>query len=326
MRANIAAGLIAVGLLVGTGCENPPTEDVVSVQDVATPTDTRDETVGEGTASAAGEPTGEPSLTASAPQKERAELLYTCLTDAGVPMSIDSYPADQAIVDIDADNAYGVTTDGSVWFGRLGLSDETQALVREIVGMPEVGVDGLAASRGEVAPERAKVVVEGKDVTADFEHCLALSHYTFPEYAVDPAEELARKQAIAEASNEWAACARDNGMPTIADVTATSDENYTPTVLLPATVTAEQLTLLMDACPTFDKDAEDAYHEAAAQGERVEAPARPSIGFDAPGWNGDNDAEVAVDVTEGDNKRLFDLQEIIFRPYSDYLESLGGVG
>jgi hypothetical protein len=317
---------LALGLALCAGCSDPADEqDVVSADDVAT-------TGAAATSQAPAQgdeevtPSAEGSLEASAPQGERAELFYSCLMDAGVPMMIESYPADQAIVSIDTDNTYGATSDGMVWFGRMGLTDETRALVQEMFDEPEPGSDRIFAFGGGNVTEKAAVVVDGKDVTADFERCLALSHYTFPEYAVDPAEELARNQGVAEASNEWAACARENGAPTIADVTATSDENYTPTVLLPTTITPELLRALIDACPTFDKEKEDAYHEASRKGEKPDPVFRPSIGFDAPGWNGDQEAEADVDVTEGDNKRLFDLQEIILRPYSDYLESLGGVG
>jgi hypothetical protein len=44
-----------------------------------------------------------------------------------------------------------------------------------------------------------------------------------------------------------------------------------------------------------------------------------------PGWNGDHDAEEQVDVSEGENKRLHELQRILAKPYSDFLEQETGI-
>jgi hypothetical protein len=329
----VAVAAACAMLLAGCADGDP---DVASTSDMLASDTAQSPTSGEGEdgAGGGGAASSDSVVPADASQRERAEEFYSCLIAADIEVSIEDYDDDQAIVEIEADHSYGVTSDGTAWTSRRGLSEEDLTLFNEL--RERVFGEFLGMVEGEsMRVEEAKMIVDDADVTVPFEACLAASGYTRPEWSErDPAEQLLFSQRIADAGNAWAACARENGAPTVKDVTATSDPNYTPTVLLPTTITADQLRALVEACPTFDREAELAYDEQMTSGDlstaqiaELEYPAQPVIGFDAPGWNGDNDAEEQVDPTVGEGKRLADLQEILLRPYSDFLEQeIGGVG
>ncbi|MDR1293656.1 MAG: hypothetical protein LBK59_01660 [Bifidobacteriaceae bacterium] len=326
----------ACAMLVA-GCTQGSAPDVASTNDMLASGTAQSPTPDDGEVAPAGggSASSDSRVAADASQRERAEEFYSCLVAADIDVSIEDYDDDQAIVQIEGDNSYGVTSDGTAWVGRQGLSEDSLTRFNEL--RERVWGDRLVMVEGESTAnmDEARMIVGDADVTEPFEACLAASGYTVPEWSErDPAEQLLFSQRIADAGNAWAACARENGVPTVKDVTASSDPDYTPMVLLPTTITADQLRVLVEACPTFDHDAELAYADqmmsgdlSAAELAELEYPAKPEIGFDAPGWNGDLNSEEGVDPTVGDDKRLADLQEILLRPYSDFLEQeVGGVG
>ncbi|MDR1798775.1 MAG: hypothetical protein LBR19_02675 [Bifidobacteriaceae bacterium] len=103
------------------------------------------------------------------------------------------------------------------------------------------------------------LVIDGIDYSVEYTECRDLSGYIEDwEQPVDPRDELAAKAQMAEAANDWARCARDNGWPQVGDASAPVADGYqtSPTVFLPASMTADQLAALLEACPAFDPDAE----------------------------------------------------------------------
>jgi hypothetical protein len=135
------------------------------------------------------------------------------------------------------------------------------------------------------------LLIDGVDRTADLERCLEESGYTQPEYGLDPSEMAAMQRAQADATNEWVACARENGYPTLEDVTPT-DDGVLP-VRLPFSTTEEAFRALLAVCPNWDRERA----EAEADGTElppdwVSAPA-PDINFEEPERSDDPAAEAA---------------------------------
>ncbi|MDR0592375.1 MAG: hypothetical protein LBG60_03770 [Bifidobacteriaceae bacterium] len=134
------------------------------------------------------------------------------------------------------------------------------------------------------------VFVDGEvDRSADLRRCADESGYFIPEPRADPREEELVKGRIADASNEWADCARANGHPGLVDAVVTVDNWQTdPAVALPSTMTVAELESLLRACPyvnpvVLDKTAE----ELAAMDP---PPAEPLVKFDLPTGDRTGDA------------------------------------
>jgi hypothetical protein len=142
---------------------------------------------------------------------------------------------------------------------------------------------------------------EGVDRTDLMRRCVESTGYDPGKvWATVPAAQTAsgaEAQGVVEASNAWARRAREYGIQGVKDaVTPDASSADWPTVLLPVTITAEELEALLEACPPFDPDL-PAYNEQAWQ-EWVESnpgdpwgwPSDllydPSIGFDYPGFDG----------------------------------------
>jgi hypothetical protein len=169
-----------------------------------------------------------------------AEQYLDCLGEAGIPAVL-----------MDSDKGPWVDFDSE---------QVTRSLVRD--------ADGFALDRGfppetEYSPVELEflrtwdggyaLMLDGVDYTDAYTACRNTVPYTNPWSNTAPADELLDKQAMAKASNEWAACARENGWPGLADVLPGEADNYqtTPTVLLPQTMTGDELRQLLAACPAF---------------------------------------------------------------------------
>jgi hypothetical protein len=122
------------------------------------------------------------------------------------------------------------------------------------------------------------LIVGATDHTETFRACVEESGYTEPVFQADPAEEIKEKQAILSVTVAWAKCARENGYPDLADpLPAVADQWVTtPTAVLPAETTPEDLAGLLAECPA---DAESEYYDGG--------PVSAEIGFDVPGFRGD---------------------------------------
>ena len=97
------------------------------------------------------------------------------------------------------------------------------------------------------------LTIDGVDHSQDFIRCVTTTGYN-DNQAEGPATSNPEQiqQAVAVA-NTWAACARDNGWPDIADI-AVPDSIDDVAVHLPSSITEDQLRQLLDACPNFNPD------------------------------------------------------------------------
>ncbi|MDR1798300.1 MAG: hypothetical protein LBR19_00205 [Bifidobacteriaceae bacterium] len=108
------------------------------------------------------------------------------------------------------------------------------------------------------------LIVGSEDMSSIWIACQEESGYTYPQWQYDPQDELRSKQAQADAGADWAACARENGLPEVKDPDPpVADEYQTyPSVKIPATIAYELLEAVIDACPVFDIEAQRAWDEA----------------------------------------------------------------
>ncbi|MDR0625792.1 MAG: hypothetical protein LBG11_00805 [Bifidobacteriaceae bacterium] len=154
------------------------------------------------------------------------------------------------------------------------------------------------------APESKSYLIIGEvDHSEAFSKCLKESGYTEPVYENDPDEEKKQKELVLEATTNWIKCARDNGFPDLADpAPAKADDWQTnPTAILPGTITEAELRTLLEQCPNFDRETNEAMFEEMiklgpdASDEEMsklyekyaDEATDPNIGFDLPGWNGE---------------------------------------
>jgi hypothetical protein len=191
------------------------------------------------------------------------------------------------------------------------LSDLQVVRAREVV---DAVAEPYMAETAALPPEQVSVdilIVGDVDYTAAYSACQAESGYEVPVEPVDPAQELAWERQVADASNRWAACPRENGLVGLkdADPPKADDWRTTPTVVLPVSVSKDLLRAVVQVCPPFDLDAR----------RRQEAVVEPKIGFDAPGWGGRSkllsgvlDRETAILISE--------LVDIIYEPLDQFFE------
>jgi hypothetical protein len=156
----------------------------------------------------------------------------------------------------------------------------------------------LWALLAEKDPEKPALFVDGRDYSVEYAKCLESSDYTRPTWSVASVEELKSKQETADVSNEWAACARENGFANVRDAEMTAADGFAtvPTAILPASTTIEELKVLLTKCPNADADGPAKYVTGGDRigdtgggvvldGEGEEAPS-PNIGLDLPGCDG----------------------------------------
>jgi hypothetical protein len=102
----------------------------------------------------------------------------------------------------------------------------------------------------EAAAQSPRLVVDGVDHSAIWQECLSGAGFRGPEsIESDPAVELARRQHQAAVVNRWVACAREHGMPGLADAAPGGQEDPFPSVSLPAGTAPAVLEQVLDACP-----------------------------------------------------------------------------
>ncbi|MDR2566947.1 MAG: hypothetical protein LBC97_13020 [Bifidobacteriaceae bacterium] len=191
------------------------------------------------------------------------------MTEAGVAADVAPMEGDQRLVaDFVSESVATV-----VWKTPDGYGGYTKGLLAtpELEQQAEAALDELSKDRRQ----EYKLIVDGVDMSKEFEQCYESSGYTDPSRIADPRRELADKEAIVEASLRWAECARANGFPSTKDpIDPVADDYATrPTLTLPKDITAEELNKLLTSCPVWD---ESGPSDQAA----------PSIGFDVPGFDG----------------------------------------
>jgi hypothetical protein len=160
-------------------------------------------------------------------------------------------------------------------------------------------VDSATLSAFDAADTAYRLAVNGADRSEDYQHCHDVSLYdeaaaSGQTTGIDP-EQLNDMMA---ASLDWAACARQSGWPQTADPKPATGDTP-PIVLLPDTMTEEQLRQLLDSCPM-----------EPWTGETPATEIWPTIGFDRPGFDGD--WEAFPTTPDPDEQRLIRMMETIY--------------
>jgi hypothetical protein len=167
--------------------------------------------------------------------------------------------------------------------------------------------EGDREARDEFAAgEGYGLVVDGVDRSDDYTRCLEESAYFAPvvdEVALQ--EEQARMNRLsAEATNDFAACARENGYPSLPDVDSagTSDVpgglNAPEAVELPLAMGTEELRELLEVCHVYDPD--PAIPRAIWDGVGAHDPILAAIHIESPeGGIGDGRLETDPEARHG---------------------------
>ncbi|MDR0433105.1 MAG: hypothetical protein LBH48_07355 [Bifidobacteriaceae bacterium] len=287
-------GLTAlVGAGIVGGCSEGEERDVATVEDLAvtqSPEVSNALPDGAGQVSQQGDEAGAAATPAGDPtgpgdQRLTAEALYSCLVDAGLPAQIQ--PVNRGGGDGGSGDAEAGSAEAFVTFG-------SHAVMQAVPGKPpaiSLG-EGSAVALSEQAqqaffdahrdPETFGLQIDGVDYSVDFERCYTESGYFEPVRITDE-ERVRQNKLMAEATNKWTACARENGYPNLPDVLlASNDPDYYPSVELPPSITESALRSLLEACPNFDEEAAAQVHEAMASGEDIPYPLMPNITIPMP--------------------------------------------
>ncbi|MDR0366040.1 MAG: hypothetical protein LBH68_04325 [Bifidobacteriaceae bacterium] len=293
------------------------------------------------------DPGGKDQPAVAPTQGETAEAMATCLTRGGLPAAakpLDDGRTGSDVV-IETDQPYMAQIHGSLAMspGEKGAPGNEEALkaMGELAaqygsGGSPMNVAGLdQAVSVPTAADQSFLVVGAADYTDLFVGCLEETGYTAPGAADTSAEELAEKRHDLEATLAWAECGRQHGFAGITDPAPPVADGYTtfPTALLPASITAPELAGLLADCPSFEPAGWDTMEEAVedlganasdAERQRVRdelRPARPRIGFDAPGFNGHSEELPSPD----DQDHFGPLMDLITLAERQYWADRAGV-
>lgn len=244
-----------------------------------------------------------------------AAAMVDCLRRSDVPAVLEQWDDGQAAVVFDSPNALwemcrrddGMCSGG----GGENLSDPSTVKSQETL---DLVARPYMAEWAALPPERVGVdilIIGDADYTPVYEVCLAESDYQVPIVPINPAEEIAQEQAVATRSNEWAACARENGLADLndADPPKADDWRTTPTIALPVDISDTLLRAVIEACPPFDLGAR----------ERKEPAVDPNLGFDVPGWDGRGKL-LSGAVDRETSVRISELVDIIYEPLERFFE------
>jgi hypothetical protein len=244
---------------------------------------------------------------------------HSCLSNAGLPAIIEDYGSGlpQIVTFSESVAAMGVDAEGQPTINEKALED-TEALV--------AFYEEVDAASGPTTP---KLMIDGIDHSEAWARCLDETGYSLTELndaVYDSALAVDVYQRMVDANNEWAACARANGYPDVADtqLPAKIDGSSTPMVLLPTSMTPDQLRALLSVCPNFDPEraaqSDAAWEEVDMENYTLpdDYYTYPLIGFDYPGFDGSADVSITYDSTDETTARLNELIEIIWEPMTAY--------
>ncbi|MDR1799728.1 MAG: hypothetical protein LBR19_07610 [Bifidobacteriaceae bacterium] len=209
----------------------------------------------------------------SGEQTEGARALLACLEEAGVEGDLDvtwveghetSFLAVQVKLTEDDATAYHVPNSRGSGSGKA---------------LDAVG-DQFYRAVEENAPF---LYYKGTDMTGTLVSCIDSSGFYLPAPVTDPAAEQVEKQAMAEVSNEWAACAREAGLAGVKDAVVTVDGWETmPEALVPVATDVEAFRQVLRRCAPISPE-RDLTATQNVNGEGGgEAPIDPRIAVDAP--------------------------------------------
>ncbi|MDR1152959.1 MAG: hypothetical protein LBK72_10925 [Bifidobacteriaceae bacterium] len=175
-----------------------------------------------------------------APQRERAEAMAACLAGASISTSLSDQDDGQTRLDIDP------SPGPFAWVLADGTS--TQATDAESTEMADAAI----------ADGRSLLWLGGADRTDEYDACVAETQFTQPGPFADPATEQRVKQLQTDLNNDFAACARANGFPEVEDQPPPVLDGGATTlpsdIVLPLTMTEEELRGLLTVCPPYDEN------------------------------------------------------------------------
>jgi len=258
--------------------------------------------------------TAESSVPAKS-QEQVTEDAVSCLQEAGIPASISSLGGDVFSQSFEGEHII------------LLNSPDRHSYVGGGGEMPPPSQEDIEAFfDGRDTTDVYLLSVDGVDRSEDFERCMVQTGYREPvDYESDPSyqkEVLDGAIRSGAASNQWAACVREHGFPAVADIplpTSYSD-NMTPTVLLPAAITEDQLRRLLDDCPQIS-----ATDREALAADPAHEVSFPDIMFDAPCFDGKACTEYDSDPNP-ERPRLEALLQILWDDVRDLYEVPQGEG
>jgi hypothetical protein len=161
------------------------------------------------------------------------------------------------------------------------------------------------------------LIVDGQDRTDTLRSCHEQSGYWAPQLASDLREEAQFKQQLADSTNDWVSCARDNGYPGLKDVTATADGWKTyPAVYLPLSMSVNALDTLLVACPKFDAEQNRKLLDASGDFDIEEWTPDPQVLIEEPGSLTGPDGQATADA-----RHYEELRRVLTRDATQALES-----
>ncbi|MDR2348465.1 MAG: hypothetical protein LBD90_07625 [Bifidobacteriaceae bacterium] len=215
----------------------------------------------------------------NAEQSATAEALAACLREAG--FDAVAFPS---FIPVGYEEMFSV----------VEVKSASKEYAVNIPGSGGGASAGLAPRYSDRYEADEPFLIEGDtDHTETLLACIDSSGYFMPNARFDPREETVERQAIADSSNLWLACARENGYPELADAIVQADNWTTRTeALLPSDISPDQLNALLEACPPFDPERDLALGPNGYQGDW--RPQDPQIGFDLP--DGDPRRQALLDT------------------------------
>ncbi|MDR1825662.1 MAG: hypothetical protein LBR27_10130 [Bifidobacteriaceae bacterium] len=239
-------------------------------------------------------------------QLQAAEAYYSCLVGQGVPVRLVDWYGGQA----------EVVWDGETW---VGWSPQYSLdVMGDLVTPPEWATPLIEGQDPPIGFE-PHLEIDGIDYSKGFATCVVDSAYERPTLQVDPDWELEHETKLAEVSNEWARCARENGFPQIADAAAPKIDNGAtePEVRIPLSMTVEQLRELLKVCKFFDAEQAKAEWEAEQRGELVEWALLPNLVVDSLG-DTPRDQQLRDSAPESDLDRAVDLHNTLYEELNQF--------
>jgi hypothetical protein len=182
-------------------------------------------------------------------QLGRSQALEDCLVDAGLPAELS--PTGDGEARIAWADGHEVLARDSEQVTTLleGPAGEIATAVHD--AFTEEGTDALT---GDLAPA---LWIDGKSHTDTWKQCLESSGYTNPTGYLEDNPEIDQvwAQRYTDAANDWIACARDNGLPALADAERDNDASpYGPHAEIPLNTGTDLLRGVVEACPIYNED------------------------------------------------------------------------
>ncbi|MCL2803128.1 MAG: hypothetical protein FWD29_04130 [Micrococcales bacterium] len=250
------------------------------------------------------------SPTASLTQADTAREMVKCLARSGIEIEANPLDDGQLIVLPPLDSVSHLIDPQGLRFGGF----DPQKVDPDLVAGLSQAIDRAAAGR-----EGKWVFVQnGEDLSVEFEACAQETGYSSPVVGPDPLDEQVERQLQAQAAAEWAKCAREHGYPEIGDPEPGEvGSGEFPTVLLPFSISEEDLTALVAACPTFDRQVQEdfdaKYDEDPKSNPRAsEVPHWPRVMIELQG------TDSPLDLDPEAQKRYNRLDAIINAEKYDY--------